>query len=144
MRIAPSPGATLLPVFFPAVVGVLAFFLLTQLILIGPESALMGGLERVLSLLALLYGAVVTWALVAARLALDPATGSGFAVASLGLLLRILVPLTAHVDLLVRRQGLTPDSVPDLYPAADVLGTFAYVFGLAMVVLATWQEARRG
>jgi len=143
MRIAPPSGATIAPAFLPAAVGVLGFALFTCLLMCGQEGALLCALGRVLPLVAILYVAVPVWALLVARLALDPATGTGFAVAALGLLLRILVPMTALLDVEVRRQGLVPTSVPDLYPLADVLGTFAYVFGLTMVILATWQEGKR-
>ena len=133
-----------MPFFLPAATGVICFILTIQLTFGGMEGMLLSFLVRVLPLMAFLCVAVAAWALLAARFALDPATGVGFAVASLGLLLRVLVPLASVLDLLVRHEGATPPSVNSHMPAADVLGTFAYAFGLGMVVLATCQEARKG
>ena len=139
---APPPGAILVPWLVPAVVGVLAFFCFTCLLFGFLERPLAVGLQRLLPYCVLLFVAVSVWSLVAARRVLDPSTGAGFAVASLGLLLRLLVVFEAMVDLLVRRDGVAFQPLTELHIAADMLGTFAYAFGLTMVVVAVVSDRR--
>lgn len=141
-RMAPPPNAILAPWLFPAVVGLLAFFTFTSLLFGSLERPLAVGLQRLLPYCVLLFVAVGIWSLVAARRVLDPSTGAGFAVASMGLLLQLLVVLESVVDLLLRRDGAATHTLRELHVTADLLGTFAYAFGLTMVVVAVVTEIR--
>lgn len=135
----PQPRTVMIwPAFVPAFVGVLAFHMLAIQVLMGPEFPILERLAHVNVLGGILYVAVAIWSFIVARRALDPATGTGFTIAASGLLLRLLVGYEAWVDLFVRRDDATIDPALSLRLPAEILGTFAYGFGLAMVAIATW------
>lgn len=142
MRLMQPPTAMIWPAFVPALVGVLAFLMLALQLMTGPELAMLERLAHVNVLGGFLYVAVAVWAFVAGRRGLDPATGAGFTIAGSGLLLRLLIGYESWVDLLVRRDHATSSPALSLRLPAEVLGTFAYGFGMAMVAFATWDAWR--
>lgn len=89
-----------------------------------------------------LYVGVVLWSLLAFRWVLPARTGSGFSLASLGVLMRGLAMWGPTMDLLAAR---TETQVP--YPAStwlaiDLAGTVAYAFGMGRVLFETVDAIR--
>lgn len=146
MQRAPLSHGLLWPVIVPATTGVLLYFLLTFQLMFGIERPIVLSLAQVMFMAGGLYLALMVWAFLSARLAIGTGSGAGFAIAASGLLLRMLVGLEAYVDLYGRRGDAPSDPALALRVPAEILGTFAYGFGLTMVAVATlsaWRARRR-
>ena len=140
------PAAILSPWFLPAAVCVITYLVFTLLLMGFMERPLVRALGVLLPHMQFLIVAVAIWALVASRRVLDPSTGAGFAIAALGLLLRLLLILESIVQMRFAREGVFGAPLTDLHVAADLLGTFAYFFGLTMVATSTllaWRRSSR-